>query len=188
MGLVSGELDVTFALGTRGGQVEGLEAVVSGFFASHGVFVHHKVNERHWAAAHQALKSVDGGHLASKALNLMSAGEKRRVLIARALVAQPELLLLDEPTTGLDLVARHRFMAHVQQLAAKGVTVVLVTHRVEEIVPEIERVVLLADGRVVGDGPTAEMLTSARLGALFGGEIRVDKEGGYYLVRVSTVS
>ena len=184
MGLVSGDLDHTFALGTRGGRVDGLEAVVSGFLASQGVFAHHEVRERHWAAARQALEWVGATHLAAKPLTQMSAGEKRRVLIARALVARPELLLLDEPTTGLDLVARHRFMEDVRRLAADGATLVLVTHRVEEVVPEIGRVVLLAGGRVAGDGPTGEMLTPDRLGAVFGGDVRVAREGGYYHVRI----
>jgi iron complex transport system ATP-binding protein len=184
MGVVSGEIDVTFAFGTRGGRVGGLEAVVSGFLASHGVFAHQVVAEHQWEAARRALDSVGAGHLADRVLSRMSAGEKRRVLIARALVARPDLCLLDEPTTGLDVVARHRFMDDVRRLARADTTLVLVTHHVDEIVPEVGRVILLDHGRVAGDGPTSEMLTPSRLGAVFGGMLHVERAAGYYHVRV----
>jgi iron complex transport system ATP-binding protein len=186
MGIVSAELDATFALGTRGGRVGGLEAVVSAFVASQGVFRHQVVTAAQWAAARAALVAVGAAHLADTAIVTMSAGEKRRVLIARALVARPDLLLLDEPTAGLDLVARHRFMEDVRRVAAAGATLLLVTHHVDEIVPEMRRVVLLDRGRVAADGPTAELLTAARLGALFGGRVRVSREAGYYQVRVAS--
>lgn len=185
MGIVSADLDATFALGTRGGRVGGLEAVVSGFLASQGVFSHQAVTGAQWTAAREALARVGASHLAGKILVTMSAGEKRRVLIARALVARPELLLLDEPTTGLDLVARHRFMEDVRGVAASGATLLLVTHHVEEIVPEIRRVILLDGGRVAGDGPAEDMLTGGRLGRLFGGPVRVAREAGYYHVQVT---
>ena len=185
MGIVSADLDATFALGTRGGRVAGLEAVVSGFLASQGVFAHQAVTTGQWAAARDALAAVGAAHLAKTPLVTMSAGEKRRVLIARALVARPALLLLDEPTTGLDLVARHRFMQDVRRVAAAGATLLLVTHHVEEIVPEIGRVVLLDRGRVAADGPATALLTADRLGALFGGRVRVAREAGYYQVQVA---
>jgi iron complex transport system ATP-binding protein len=185
MGIVSADLDATFALGTRGGRVGGLEAVVSGFLASQGLFAHQAVTDAQWAEARAALAAVGASRLADAPLVTMSAGEKRRVLIARALVARPDLLLLDEPTTGLDLVARHRFMQDVRRVAASGATLLLVTHHVEEIVPEIERVVLLDRGRVVADGPAGGLLTPARLGRLFGGTVRVAREAGYYQVQVA---
>ena len=93
----------------------------------------------------------------------MSTGEARRVLIARALVHHPKALVLDEPTRGLDLVARHHFMERVRAVARDGTTILLVTHYVDEIIPEIDRVILLKRGRIAADGPKAEVLTRAIL-------------------------
>ena len=104
----------------------------------------------------------------------------RRVLIARALVHEPAALLLDEPTTGLDLVTRHEFLETVRRLAREGQTVLLVTHHLDEIVPEIERIVGLREGRIVVDGPKARVLCDAVLSDLFGAPVRVRRHGGYY--------
>ncbi len=92
------------------------------------------------------------GHLAAKRLDRCRPAKPRRVLIARALVSRPRALVLDEPTTGLDLVARHRFLETVRRLASEGTTIVLITHHVEEIIPEIGQVVLLDRGRVAASG------------------------------------
>jgi len=118
-------------------------------------------------------------------LHEMSAGERRRVLIARALVTRPQALLLDEPTTGLDLVARHRFMESVRLLARAGTTTILVTHHVEEIVPEIQRVVLLQDGRLAFDGTPEEALSAERLTQVFGAPVVVTQSAGYFHVRLA---
>ena len=184
LGVVSGDFEADFGRWTSRGRVSGLEAAVSGLFGSAGIFAHQDVTPEMRALARTALDRVQALHLASKPLTEMSAGERRRVLIARALVAQPAALLLDEPTTGLDFVARHRFMESVRALAQSGTTVILVTHHVEEIIPEISRVVLLHEGRIAFDGPTAEALTAEQLGAVYGGTLTVDRAGDYYYVRV----
>ena len=105
----------------------------------------------------------------------MSSGEARRVLLARALVTSPRALVLDEPTTGLDLVARHDFMERVRQIAREGTTVILITHHIDEIIPEIERVMLLRAGRIAAAGPKASVLTAERLSGLFDAPIALDK-------------
>jgi iron complex transport system ATP-binding protein len=133
----------------------------------------------------EALARVDALYLAGKPLNQMSAGERRRVLIARALVTRPEVLLLDEPTAGLDFVARQSFMESVARLARDGTTVIIVTHHIEEVIPDTRRVVLLSRGRIAFDGPPEEVLTAERLGAVYGAPLEVGKSGGYYHVRVS---
>ncbi len=184
LGVVTGDLDATFGLGTSGGRVSGLDTAISGLFGSQGVFPHHAVTEAMRERGREALARVEGPHLAGKPLNEMSAGERRRVLIARALVTQPDALLLDEPTTGLDLVARHRFMETVRRLAREGTTVVLVTHHIDEIIPETKRVVLLRAGGVAFAGPPGEALTPERLGEVFGSPLAVERSGGYYHVRV----
>ena len=155
-----------------------IDAVITGCFASQRVpdDVSHELRER----ARCALADAGAAHLEARALASLSTGEARRVLIARALVNRPRALLLDEPTTGLDLAARRRFLAMLRKLAQGGTTLVLVTHHVEEIIDEIERVVLLRDGRVVGDGTPAQVLTAERLSALYDLPVRVERiDGGF---------
>jgi iron complex transport system ATP-binding protein len=98
----------------------------------------------------------------------MSSGEQRRVLIARALVHRPKALLLDEPGNSLDLRALYDLRLSLSRLAREGTGIVLVTHHLPEVIPEIDRVVFLQMGQVAGDGPREELLTRARLSALFG--------------------
>jgi iron complex transport system ATP-binding protein len=113
-------------------------------------------------------------------MDTMSTGEARRVLIARALAPDPGALLLDEPTTGLDLAARHRFLKTLSELAGLGKTLILVTHHIEEIIPEIERVILLKEGRVFRDGPKEEVLRSGPVSELFAMPVRVQRHGGHF--------
>ena len=184
LGVVTGDLDTTFGQGTSGGRVSGLHAACSGLFGSQGVFAHHMAAEADWERARQALRRVEAEHLAHRPLNELSTGERRRILIARALVTDPEVLVLDEPTAGLDIVARHRFLEAMARLAHQGTTVVLVTHHVEEIFPGTQQVVLIAAGRVTFAGPPASALTAPRLSALFGGAVTVDQTDGYFHVRM----
>jgi iron complex transport system ATP-binding protein len=186
LGVVTGELDATFGIGTSGGRVAGLDVALSGLLGSHGIFAHHEVTDSMLAQARAALTRVEALHLEAKPLNEMSAGERRRVLIARALITRPDALLLDEPTTGLDFVARHRFMESVRRLTHEGTTLILVTHHVEEIIPETRRVVLLVSGRIAFSGPPEEALTAERLRDVFGGPISVVRSGSYYHVRVES--
>jgi iron complex transport system ATP-binding protein len=183
LGVVTGDLDAGFGLGTSGGRVCGLDVALSGLLGSHGVFSHHDVTNGMRARAAEALARVGASHLAARPLNELSAGERRRTLIARALINTPEALVLDEPTAGLDPVARHRFMESVRRLAQEGTTLIVVTHHIDEIIPEIGRVVLLRAGQVVFDGPTDAALTAERLGEVFGGPVVVQYTGGYYHIR-----
>lgn len=134
--------------------------------------------------AHEALTLAEALPLALKPMNEMSTGEARRVLIARALVSDPRALLLDEPTTGLDLSARRRFLETLRGIARQGKTVILVTHHVEEILPEIERVILMQNGAIFQDGPTQSALTTQNLSALFGEQIDVRRNAEYYAAEI----
>jgi len=185
LGVVTGDFDANFGWSTSRGRVRGFDVALSGLFGSQGVFGHYQVTGEMRQQASEALRRVAAEHLGSKPLSEMSAGERRRVLIARALVSRPDALLLDEPTTGLDLTARHRFMESVRALARSGTTTIIVTHHVEEIVPEIERVVLLQEGRIAFDGPTDAALTPERLGAVFGAPVVVTRASGYFHVRLA---
>jgi iron complex transport system ATP-binding protein len=126
---------------------------------------------------------MGAAHLARRWLDELSSGEARRVLLARALVTAPRALVLDEPTTGLDLVARHDFMERVRQIARDGTTLVLITHHIDEIIPEIERVILLRDGRIAAAGAKRSVLTAERLSSLFSAPIAIEENDGYYYAR-----
>jgi iron complex transport system ATP-binding protein len=185
LGVVTGDFDANFGWSTSRGRVRGVDVALSGLFGSQGVFSNFEVTAAMREQASEALDRVGAAHLAAKLLSEMSTGERRRVLIARALVTRPAALLLDEPTTGLDLVARHRFMEAVRSLARGGTTTIIVTHHVEEIVPEIERVVLLRAGRIAFDGPAVSALTADSLEPVFGAPVVVTRSAGYFHVRLA---
>lgn len=185
MGIVSSDLHDSVT-DPASGELHGLDLVVSGFFASRGVHSHHRVDSAMSDRAQQALLLMDAGHLANRSMRELSTGEARRVLIARALVSDPPALLLDEPTAGLDMVARHQFLETLRRLAQQGRTIILVTHHLHEIIPEVERVVLLRDGRVHADGPKGVVLTDSNLSAAFDAPIRVETmAAGYYTARMA---
>jgi iron complex transport system ATP-binding protein len=183
LGIVTGDLHDRFTGGTWVHRVRGRDAVVSGFLASQAVFEHQAVTPAMVRSADAALARIGATHLAGKRLDHMSTGEARRVLIARALVRTPEALVLDEPTTGLDVVARHQFMERVRAIARDGVTIILVTQHLDEIFPEVERVVLIDHGRVADDGPKDAVLRGQPIQAAFGAPLVVDVHDGYYDVR-----
>ncbi len=183
LGIVTGDLHDRFTGGTWVGRVSGLDAVVSGFLASHALFEHHQVTSEMTRDATRALERVGATYLSGKRLDHMSTGEARRVLIARALVRTPDALVLDEPTTGLDVVARHQFMERIRAIARDGVTIILVTQHLDEIFPEVERVVVIHEGRVAADGPKDTILRGPALGHAFGAPLVVEEHDGYYDVR-----
>jgi iron complex transport system ATP-binding protein len=119
-------------------------------------------------------------HLADKNISQLSTGEARRVLIGRALVHDPMILVLDEPTNSLDLKSKHVFRETVSKIAAAGKSIILVTHDLEDIVPEINRAVLLKGGRIFADGDIEDILTAEKLTELFGIPVEVGKDKGYY--------
>jgi iron complex transport system ATP-binding protein len=179
-GIVSADLHQRFVNGNSVGRTTAREAVLSRFFAGHGFVFQPEVTAGMQESADAALVRMGVAHLGDTTLDRMSTGEARRVLIARALVTSPEALLLDEPTTGLDLVVRYRFLDSIRRIARQGTTLILVTHRVEEIIPEIESVVLLRRGRVAAAGPKETTLTSANLTAVFEAPISLTEIEGFY--------
>jgi iron complex transport system ATP-binding protein len=130
--------------------------------------------------AHEVLGFLGIEHLASRPINQMSTGQARRLLVARALVHDPDVLILDEPTNSLDLRARHIFRQSMRTIASNGKNIILVTHNLDDLIPEIDRVVLLSEGRVYRDGPTDEILTEENLSDIFGIQVQVFSRGGYY--------
>src|SRR6202165_192611 len=158
----------------------GRDVVLSGFFSSTRIFPHHHPDPEHLARAEGTLARLGIAHLADRAVAEMSSGEAKRTLIARALVHRPETLLFDEPSNALDIGAQLQLRDSMRQLAHSGLGILLVTHHVSEIIPEIERVVLLRDGRVLADGPKAEVLTEKHLSELFGVSVRLGQVDGFF--------
>lgn len=180
LGIVSSDLQEDFIHNTRHGHISGRDVVISGFFSSLRLFSHHKVTDAMHTKASQSLDHIGAGYLADKMLDEMSSGEVQRILIARALVHNPEVLVFDEPTTGLDLVARHKCISIMRKIAQEGTTVILITHHIEEIIPEINRVILLQKGTIAFDGPKQQVLTSDTLTDVYDYPIRLNKQEGFY--------
>jgi iron complex transport system ATP-binding protein len=173
LGIVSADLHHRFINGNSRGRIRVEDAVLSGFFGMHGMMPEDQVTDVMRTQARHSLERMDAAHLAGRFVDEMSTGEARRVLVARALVTTPQALLLDEPATGLDLVARRRLVELMDRVAAAGTTLILITHQVEEIVPSISHVVFLKSGRVLASGAREQLLTSAHLSALFGAPIEL---------------
>jgi iron complex transport system ATP-binding protein len=161
-------------------RVNARNTVLSGFFSSIGIWEHHHVTSAMRDKADALLAQLGVSHLADRLLTDMSSGEVRRVVIARALVHDPSSLVLDEPTNSLDLRATHELRDAVRTIAQSGQSVMLVTHHLADIIPEIERVILIKRGQVVDDGRKDKLLTSARLTELFDIPIEVLRRGEFY--------
>ncbi len=160
-----------------------LDTVVSGKYAQLDLW--HAGTRADRAAALRLLRANGLGALAEREWAYLSQGERQRVLIARALMARPRLLILDEPCAGLDPVARERFLQYLERLVrrASSPALVLVTHHVEEITPAFTHALLLRRGRVEAAGPRRQVLTSARLSATFGTALRLRRSGPRYALR-----
>ncbi|HUE51356.1 MAG TPA: ATP-binding cassette domain-containing protein [Terriglobales bacterium] len=177
LGIVSNDL-----MSSCTGETVGRDIVLS-FFSSTRIFPHHPVDPEQKELADAALAQLQVSHLAGRPVCEMSSGESRRVLIARALVHRPRALLFDEPTNSLDVFARHSLKETMSLLASSGIGIILVTHELSDIVPEIERVVLMSQGRIVADGRKEEVLQPKRLADVFGIEVEIARRDGYYHLR-----
>jgi len=175
LGIVSNDL-MQFCTGDASGR----DVVLSGFFSSTSIFPHHTVDPKHRDLADATLAQLKVFHLAERPVCQMSSGEARRVLIARALVHNPLALLFDEPCNSLDLAAQQSLRQTMRGLANSGIGIVLVTHELGDIIPEIDRVVLMSRGHIVADGPKDEILQEERLADLFGVAVDITRRGGYY--------
>jgi iron complex transport system ATP-binding protein len=175
MGIVSNDLMLSVT-----GEAIGRDVVLSGFFSSTAIWPNHTVDREKIKLADVALAELKISHLAERPVCEMSSGEARRVLIARALVHKPGALLFDEPCNSLDLSAQQSLRQTMRELANSGTAIILVTHELADIVPEIQRVVLMSGGRVVADGAKEEILQVERLTALFGVNVEMTQRDGHY--------
>ena len=139
-------------------QVTGLKVVLSGFYASIGIYGHQDFSYAQLARADDMMEELGVGSLKDRRFAEMSTGEQRRCLLGRALVHEPTALVLDEPTSGLDLTATFHYLDLVRANIRKGKTLLLVTHHIHEIPPEVKRVVLLKQGKILQDGEKRAVL------------------------------
>lgn len=160
--------------------VTGRDVVLSGFFSSTRIFPHHKPKPELLERAGAALSRLGVAHLAERPVAQMSSGEAKRALIARALVHDPRALLFDEPSNALDIQAQQRLRETMRGLARDGLGILLVTHHIADIIPEIERIVLMRDGRILADGTKESLLTEERLTSVFGIPVQLARHDGYY--------
>lgn len=160
------------------------EVVVTGFFGTLGLYK--EPTGGMWGEADRTLAQVGLGHVADHRYSTLSSGERVRTLIARALVQRPKLLLLDEPTAGLDLLAREQILATVQRLVESGggPTLLMITHHVEELPPATSEVILLSEGAVAARGTPKEVLRAEVLSDVYGCPVKVNEVGGRYYLQV----
>jgi iron complex transport system ATP-binding protein len=161
-------------------EITGFDVVLSGFFSSIGIWPNHHVTDEMRSKASEVLALLEAPHLAAKPVDEMSSGEARRMLIGRALVHGPRALLLDEPSTSLDLFAQHELREMVRKLARAAIGILLVTHHLSDIIPEIDRVIMMRGGQIVADGAKEKLLTPAALKDLFGVDVELAQRDGYY--------
>lgn len=178
VGIVSQDLQQRYT-----GTTTALEVVVSGFHSSIGVhgILADRVTDEQLDAAQATLRDLGVGELAGTELRKMSTGQQRRVILARALVHRPKTLILDEPTAGLDFAASFDYLDRVRRLSEDGHNIVIVTHHLNEIPPEVDRVVLLQNGRIFADGHKDEVLTDKNLSEVYNVAVRVAEIDGFYL-------
>lgn len=175
LGFVSQDLQEDYTPFTQA-----LDVVVSGFFGAIGAHGHLQPSAEQLEQARAMLAVVEMAGYEHTMFQRLSTGQKRRLLLARALVHQPGALILDEPANGLDMGASLGMLRLLRSFCAEEHAMIITTHHIDEIIPEIERVVLLSQGRIVADGPKAEVLTSAALSQLYQTQLRISEQDGWY--------
>jgi iron complex transport system ATP-binding protein len=175
LGVVSADLP-----GERTPVSKGRDVVVAGFFSASAIWPNLHITKEMQKSAQEAMALMDAAHLADKLVGQMSAGEQRRIMIARALVHRPEMLLLDEPSNALDLAAQRELRDALRVVAQQGTGIIMVTHHLADILPEIDRVIMMRSGRIVADGPRRDLITVKQLRDLFGVEVTLTERDGYW--------
>ena len=178
IGIVSHDLQTRYPDTTSG-----LSVVLSGYLSSIGIHgsLANRIEREQIERALQIMRELGIESFARTPLGKMSTGQQHRCLLARALVHDPHTLILDEPTAGLDLAASFDYVRRIKKLAAEGRNIVLVTHLLNEIPPDIDRIILLRQGEIMADGPKHEVLIEENLAKTYDTDIRVTNIDGYYL-------
>jgi iron complex transport system ATP-binding protein len=161
-------------------KITGREAVLTGFFSSSTLWPNLAITPEMHDRVDDVLNQIDAVKLRNNVFGEMSAGQQRRILIGRALVASSGCLLLDEPSNALDLSAQRDLRELLVTLAEQGTTILMITHHIADIIPAMQRVLLMQNGRIVADGARAELLTAAALSDLFKTEVHLTEHSGFY--------
>lgn len=175
LGVVSAELPGKQTLTTSG-----RDAVLTGFFSSSTLWPNLTVTDEMRARTDEVLALIDAEQLRNKLVGHMSAGQQRRIMIGRALVASSQMLLLDEPSNALDIAAQQDLRDLLRRLAQQGTGILLITHHVSDIIPEIDRILMMKDGRIIADGSRTELLTARSLSDLFRTEVHLTEKDGFH--------
>jgi iron complex transport system ATP-binding protein len=181
LGIVSQDLQQHYLY-----DVLGINVLLSGLYSSIGIWTHQTFTEEDRRRSRNIMEMLGVWHCRDKRYAEMSTGEQQKLLLGRALIHDPDVLVLDEPTSGLDVKTCFQYLDIIRGLMKKGRTVVLVTHHIHEIPPEISRIVLLKGGKVIGDGEKTDILTAVNLGRLFGISIELIERNGFYQVLPAT--
>jgi len=174
-GIISSDLQQEYA-----GDARGMDAILSGYYSSIDTYAHQRFSAKDRERAARVMENLGVAELADRRFAAMSTGEQRRFLLGRALINDPEALILDEPTSGLDLKSCFQYLNIVRRLMRAGKTIILVTHHIHEIPPEVSRVVFLKGGEVIADGEKAKILTSESLSRLFDTSIQLVQGNGFF--------
>lgn len=156
------------------------DIVAGGLFGSLGIPHMYEVTPESHQRVLDVMNMLGVLDLAQRDIKTLSTGQARRILVARALIHDPEVLVFDEPTTGLDPEGMYYVRKSMRDLVEHGKSIILVTHYPEDIIPEIERVVMIKDGKLFDDGKKEELLTSARMSSLFDVPLRIIEQDGYF--------
>ncbi|MDR3195247.1 MAG: ATP-binding cassette domain-containing protein [Endomicrobium sp.] len=174
LGIVTSELQYDFH-----NETTGFEAVLSGFFSSIGIGKNHIVTKAMVEKADKTIDLMEVSYLKNEKFEIMSSGEARRFLIARALVNEPKALILDEPSNGLDIASSLNLHKIMRKIVASGANIILVTHLVSDIIPEINRFVFFKNGKIFADGKRANVFTDKNLSSLFGVAVEIGENNGF---------
>ncbi|MCG6553775.1 MAG: ATP-binding cassette domain-containing protein [Candidatus Magnetominusculus sp. LBB02] len=184
IGIITNDLDEQHKV--HAAHMTGIEVALTGLFDSIGYLPLDGLTRQMKDKAYELMKRLNIHSLCGHAFCNMSSGEARQCLIARALISEPEVMMLDEPTTGLDIAAQFSFFDLMTRIS-DNYTVILITHHIEEILPFIRNIVMIKNGRIFMQGPKDQLLTGGNLSALFGVrlDVHMDRNGIYHILRGS---
>jgi len=175
LGILSQDLQANYEHDVRG-----LEIILSGLYSSVGIHEHQSFSEDDLARARVLMEDLGITNLEHASYSHMSTGQQRRCLLGRTLIHDPDTLILDEPTSGLDLTSTFQYLNIIRSLMHAGKTLILVTHHIHEIPPEVDRVILLQHGHILADGAKSDTLTAENLEMLFNTSVKLLESGGWY--------
>ena len=177
IGLVSADLQVSFVP-----EVSGLGVVISGLYNSIGLFSHQDITQAERSRGINILEYLGIQNLANRPYRQMSTGQQRFCLLGRALIHNPDHLILDEQTSGLDIRSTHQYLKILRELLSQGKTILLATHHIDEIPPEIERIILMRDGKIYDEGDKKKLLTDNKMTEFFEMPLKVVFSNGFYKI------